>query len=80
MLPNDPDIDKLLGQAAEILRNSIGNAAFTGYRRGKATVWRQLAPIWQAIASQKIAYALPPASFENTGQKIRTPDQAISAK
>lgn len=78
VLPNDPAIDQVLGQAAIILQNSASNAAFIGYQRGKASVWRQLAAIWQALSNQKIAYALPPASFENSGQKVRTPSQILT--
>lgn len=79
-LPNDPAVDRLLGQAAIILQNSASNASFTGYHRGKVSVWRQLAAIWQALKNQKISYSLPPASFEDSGQKVRSPGQIMANK
>lgn len=80
VLPNDPAIDRLLGHASVILQKSTANAAFTNYRRGRASVWRQLAAIWQAVANRQIAYMVPPASFEETGQKIRSPGHILESR
>ena len=45
-------------------------------RLGKALV----ASIWSAVAGMRLSYALPPASFERVGQKIRTPSQILEGK
>src|SRR5690606_39202921 len=36
--------------------------------------------MWSATAGMRIAYALPPASFEEQGQKIRTPSAIIDGR
>ena len=35
--------------------------------------WELTSAIWAAVARMKLDYALPPASFEQTGQKVRSP-------
>lgn len=78
--PNDPAVDILLGQASQILHSHAPNQAFTGYEGGKSAVWRQLAALWNALYAQGIGYVLPPAGFEERGQKVRSPSQVIEAK
>ena len=36
--------------------------------------------IWSAVAGLRLSYALPPASFEQTGQKVRTPSQILDGR
>ena len=78
--PNDPAVDILLGQASQILHSHAPNQAFTGYEGGKSAVWRQLAALWNALYQQGIGYVLPPAGFEDRGQKVRSPSQVIEAR
>lgn len=78
--PNDPAVDSLLGQASQLLRAGAPNQAFTGYDGTKASVWRQLAALWNTLYAQGIGYVLPPAGFEDRGQKVRSPSQVIEAK
>ncbi|WPB57380.1 DUF3320 domain-containing protein [Xylophilus sp. GOD-11R] len=69
--PNDPAVDRLLKQAAEVLRNNNKNPALDGYAGGNKRAWELASAIWSAIASLGLDYALPPASFEHAGQKVR---------
>ena len=78
--PNDPAVDIILGQASQILHSHAPNQAFTGYDGGKSAVWQQLAALWNALYAQGIGYVLPPAGFEERGQKVRSPSQVIEAE
>ncbi|MGV8864548.1 MAG: DUF3320 domain-containing protein [Pseudomonas sp.] len=70
--PNDLAIERLLKQAADVLRKSDKNPALDGYAGGPTRAWELAAAIWSAVARMKIDYALPPASFEQSGQKVRS--------
>jgi very-short-patch-repair endonuclease len=73
--PNEPAVERLLKQTAEILRKNGKSPVLDGYNGGPKRAWELASGIWSAIASMGLDYALPPASFEHTGQKIRGPAQ-----
>lgn len=76
--PNDPAIDRLLRAGADFLSQAGKPASFNGYEaRSRERVWELASAIWSAVRAAGIAYALPPASFETQGQKIRTPSQIL---
>jgi len=76
--PNDPVIDRILSNAADLLDQAGKPARFNGYEsRSRALAWEMASAIWSAVRARNIAYALPPASFETQGQKIRTPSQIL---
>ncbi|MGJ7497823.1 DUF3320 domain-containing protein [Variovorax sp. RT4R15] len=77
--PNDPAVDRLLKQAAEVLRKNGKNPALDGYASGNKGAWELASGIWSAIASLGLDYALPPASFEHRGQKVRGAGQVTEA-
>ncbi len=77
--PNEPAVERLLKQAAEVLRNHGKNAALDGYRGGAKHAWELASSIWSAVAGMGLDYALPPASFEHSGQKIRGPAQVAES-
>ena len=79
VLPNDPQVERLLKKSAVILRNHHKDAALDGYRGGPKRAWELTSAIWAAIGAMGLDYALPPASFERAGQKIRTPGQIADA-
>ena len=79
--PNDPAVDRLLGQASQILRKAGKSGSINGYDSGsREQVWLMASAIYSAIVKMQVGYALPPASFESNGQKIRLPSQIESAK
>lgn len=81
VLPNDPAVEVVLTAARQILQDRTRNGALNGYQSGDPRrAYEQAAAIYWAVASQGIGYVSPPASFETTGQKIRTPEQVISSK
>ena len=77
--PNDPAIDRLLKSAAQALQHSGKPDAIDGYAQGARRAWELASAIWTAVASLRLAYTLPPASFEHAGQKVRGPAQVLDA-
>ncbi|GAA0594263.1 DUF3320 domain-containing protein [Caenispirillum bisanense] len=73
--PNDPAVDRILKKAADILRDHGKSAALDGYTHDAKRAWEITSAIWSALGSMGLDYALPPASFEQTGQKVRSPSQ-----
>jgi len=71
--PNDLAVERVLKQAAKALQDSERNPAIDGYSSGSRRAFELASAIWVAVAGMKLTYALPPASFEQTGQKIRSP-------
>lgn len=81
VLPNDPAVMTLLGRASELLADSTGRTALNGYQdRSRKHAWEQVAAIYKAIAERGIRYINPPASFEQTGQKVRFPSDVLSQR
>ncbi|PHR11217.1 MAG: DNA helicase [Sphingopyxis sp.] len=79
--PNDPAVDRLLGQASQILRKAGKPDGIDGYStNSRERVWLLASAIYSAIVKMQLGYALPPASFERDGQKVRLPSQIESAK
>ena len=77
--PNHPVVADICRRASVLLQNWTGSPAFTGYQSGSSnTVRLQLAAVFSAIRAQRIAYCTPPASFEETGQRIRLCDTILS--
>jgi hypothetical protein len=76
--PNDPAVNQTLRIAASKLESAHKSNALDGYESGrKERVWEIAEGIWAAMASYRIAYVLPPASFEKTGQKVRSPSDVL---
>jgi very-short-patch-repair endonuclease len=76
--PNDPAVDAILRDAASKLSAAGKHNAIDGYESGsRQRAWELAGAIWAAIASRSIAYVLPPASFERSGQKVRSPSDIL---
>jgi very-short-patch-repair endonuclease len=77
-LPNDPAVDRILHDASLVLRKAGKPDGLDGYKSGsRERVWEIASAIYTAIANLGISYAVPPASFEENGQKIRLPSQIL---
>ena len=77
--PNEPAVERLLKQATEILRKNGKSASLDGYKGGAKRAWEIASAVWSAVVGMGLAYALPPASFEHTGQKVRGPGQVAES-
>lgn len=77
--PNDPGVDRVLKQAAGILTRGKKDSSLDGYKGGPKRAWEIASAIWGAFTALQLDYALPPASFEFTGQKVRSPTQVLDS-
>lgn len=73
--PNEPAVERLLKQTAEILRKNGKSPVLDGYKGGGKRAWELVSGVWSAVAGMGLDYALPPASFEHSGQKVRSAAQ-----
>ncbi|PUV43232.1 DUF3320 domain-containing protein [Cronobacter sakazakii] len=81
VMPNDPAIDRLLKATSDVLRSAGKDDALDGYKsQSRTRVWEMASALWTAICNLGLSYALPPASFEQNGQKIRTPGAILEGK
>ena len=81
VLPNDTAVMQILDRGAAVLREHTGQSAFNGYQdKNHRRAWEQVAAIYKAISELGIRYMVAPASFETTGQKVRTPAEIISQR
>ncbi|GAB3442356.1 hypothetical protein GCM10027396_10320 [Insolitispirillum peregrinum] len=78
--PNDPAVERVLKKSAGILRQNGRDGALNGYAGGPKRVWELTSAIWTAICGLGLDYALPPASFEHSGQKVRSPGQILDGR
>lgn len=80
-MPNDPAIDRILKAASDVLRRAGKPAGIDGYEsKSRSRTWELASAIWSAVAGMSLSYALPPASFEQQGQKIRTPGAVLEGR
>lgn len=74
--PNHPVVESVLSDTAGILGTWTGNSAISGYQsRDPQRVALTAAAVYASLQQRNIRYINPPASFEETGQKIRLPDR-----
>ncbi|MEA4890618.1 MAG: DUF3320 domain-containing protein [Clostridiaceae bacterium] len=79
--PNHPAIADILVQAAVFLKQWTGDPSLDGYQRKEPNrVRQQAAAIYGALQARQIVYCLPPASFEQNGQRIRLADVLLEKK
>ncbi len=80
-MPNDPAIDRILKSASDVLRRAGKPAGIDGYEsKSRTRTWELASAIWSAVAGVELSYALPPASFEQRGQKVRTPGAILEGR
>ena len=79
--PNNPLISKIIYRASEILNKWTGSPSLDEYQsRNPDRVKKQMAAVFESIRELGIIYCPPPASFEESGQRIRMIDTLISQK
>lgn len=77
--PNQPFVARILKDAARLLEAAGYSGAIDGYQSGDPLrVWMLAGAIWSAATGLGLTYAVPPASFERIGQKIRDPERIAS--
>lgn len=77
--PNQPLVARLLKDASRLLEASGHPGSMEGYQSGDPLrVWMMAGAIWSAATALGLTYAVPPASFERIGQKVRDPERIRS--
>src|SRR6478736_6669678 len=76
--PNARAITPILRAASDLLMKRTGSGALEGYQSGGERATRIAGAIYEALRVTGVTYTMPPASFEFTGQKVRTTDQALA--
>ncbi|SOH94851.1 Part of AAA domain-containing protein [Monaibacterium marinum] len=72
--PNDLRVAAILRAASDAMKGQGLSSGLDGYQSGDpARAWAIAAAIWSAVEGMDLRYAVPPASFERRGQKVRTP-------
>ncbi|HTF67814.1 MAG TPA: DUF4011 domain-containing protein, partial [Edaphobacter sp.] len=76
--PNNAAVARILKASAEVLRKAGKPDRLDGYEaKTRARSYELASAIWSAISGLRLTYALPPASFETQGQKVRAPQQIV---
>lgn len=79
--PNHPAIGRLTAQGAGLLENWTGDPSLDGYQRKDPNRVRlQAAAAYGAMQRENLVYAVPPASFETVGQRVRLADALLEQK
>jgi len=76
--PNHPVVEGIMTDAAGILSGWDPGASLCAYQtRRKQDVFRQGAAIYEAVRRRGLKYISPPASFEQSGQKVRLAERIL---
>ena len=79
--PNHPEIAKVIIRASAFLQQWTGRPSFDEYQSlNPDRVRKQMAAIYEAIAELNFVYCTVPASFEDTGQRVRMCDTIFNQK
>ncbi len=79
VMPNDLALGAVLKRASELVEQSTGSSSLDGYQsRDRERVTAIVGAIFEAVKQTGVSYVSPPASFEESGQKIRTPERILS--
>nr|MCR4809714.1 DUF4011 domain-containing protein [Prevotella sp.] len=81
VVPNNPMLSKVKVAAAQLLEKWTGSAQIDEYQtQDRNRVRAQVAAIYEALRAEGIVYSAPPASFEDSGQRIRLADRVLTEK
>lgn len=80
VMPNDPALTPVIAAARERLREATGSASTQGYQSDAERVDDIVEAIYEEFRSRGINYSTPPASWDTSGQKIRTPRDILTGK
>ena len=79
--PNHPAMVPITAKAAELLQKWTTDPSLDAYQtQDPNRVLAQAAAVYAALQEQNIVYAVPPASFEPAGQRVRLCDTVLQQK
>ncbi|MFG3604375.1 DUF4011 domain-containing protein [Micromonospora chersina] len=70
--PNTRAVEAVLRSAAQVLLARTGSGSLQGYQDGPERAALIAGAVYEALRQLEITYQTLPASFENSGQKVRT--------
>ncbi len=76
--PNASCLAKIRDSASETLRSWGKDPSLEGYRGDRNRVAEMAAAVYDAIQKLRIKYIVPPAGFEESGQRVRLADTVVS--
>lgn len=77
--PNSPAVAELLVEARDLLKARTGSPSTEGYQDDPERTDEIAEAIYGALQARTIAYSNPPASWDQDGQKVRTPAQVLNS-
>jgi hypothetical protein len=81
VIPNHPVINNIVARVAEFMQEWTGDPSLDGYQSKDANrVLHYAGAVYKALQEMNIVYAMPPASFEFSGQRVRLCDEVCSTK
>lgn len=75
--PNAREVTPILRAASDLLEKHTKDGALNGYQAGPQRAHQIAGALYETLRGLRITYISPPASFENTGQKVRTTRQVV---
>ena len=79
VLPNDPAVATCLETARDVLGETTGDPVLAGYEaRSRERARAVVRAVYQTIERLGITLASPTASFESSGQRLRSPSQVLA--
>ena len=78
--PNTSAVTSVLDRASALLLEHTQDAGLAGYQQGRERASRIAAAVYEALRAHDIRYVVPPASFEETGQKVRTTREVLDQR
>ena len=76
--PNSPAVTPVLAAVSDLLREHTGDGSVNGNQGGPERTIAIAAAVFEALRSMDIRYINPPASFEYTGQRVRTSGRVLT--
>ncbi|WP_212612374.1 DUF3320 domain-containing protein [Pseudonocardia hierapolitana] len=80
VMPNHPAVTALMNDVAQRLQMTTGSPSLEGYQSGAERVDQIVAAVYEVMRARGIRYAEPPASWADTGQKVRTPGEVLDGQ
>ncbi|WP_246025231.1 DUF4011 domain-containing protein [Saccharopolyspora antimicrobica] len=75
--PNTSAVQQVLRSAGALLQRETGSSSLQGYQAGPKRAVQIGAAVYEALREQEITYVGMPASFEESGQKVRTTAEVL---
>ncbi|MBD8534420.1 DUF3320 domain-containing protein [Plantibacter sp. CFBP 13570] len=78
--PNALVVSELMLEVSDLLERQTGNSSLATYQLDDpARIDAIVAAVWDAARARDIRYAEPPASWGQSGQKVRTPEEVLTS-